>query len=126
MTNRPCPPLLLGLAGLLPSSGGTHGTVAHAVPLGRRPSARASRTYVQLFYGAVILSFMSGVLWGFSTKTTGARAALGYGLSVLPALWAFFFTGGGPTLRGDISCRRLCRLLLLDRQFARWGLAPDW
>ena len=27
--------------------------------------------YVQLFYGAIILSFMSGVLWGFAHKVEG-------------------------------------------------------
>ena len=57
--------------------------------------------YVMLFYGAVILSFMSGALWGFATRLKGAQAATGYGLAVLPALWAFFMTGAGRPARGS-------------------------
>jgi hypothetical protein len=53
-------------------------------------------TYVSLTYGTVILSFMSGVLWGFATKAEGQAAALGYALSVIPALWAFFMVNGDP------------------------------
>ena len=82
--------------------------------------------YVQLFYGAVILSFMSGVLWGFATKARGARAATGYGLSVIPALWAFFMTGGGPVSAGTNLIFGFLGLLVLDFAFWQWELAPRW
>jgi hypothetical protein len=79
-----------------------------------------------LHYGIVILSFMSGVLWGFATKASGSAAALGYGLSVIPALWAFFTTTG-PTPQA-ISALMLgfVGLLGLDWYFWRQGLAPVW
>lgn len=82
--------------------------------------------YVGLAYGTVILSFMSGVLWGFATKTDGGQAATGYGLSVLPALWAFFMVGGGPTSAGINLIVGFCAVLVLDFAFWRWGLAPRW
>jgi hypothetical protein len=81
---------------------------------------------VQLFYGAIILSFMSGVLWGFATKAEGRRATAGYALSVLPSLWAFFMTGGGPTTASLNLMIGFAGLLLLDITFWRWGLAPQW
>jgi len=36
-----------------------------------------------------ILSYMFGVLWGFATKTSGAKALLGLSSLCLPALWLF-------------------------------------
>ena len=83
-------------------------------------------SYLSLTYGTVILSFMSGVLWGFATKAEGQAAALGYTLSVIPALWAFFMVNGAP---GDAAVNLFAGfagLLMLDYAFARQGLAPPW
>ena len=82
--------------------------------------------YVSLSYGIVILAFMSGVLWGFATQATGPVAAVGYGLSVLPALWAFLFVGGGPESAARWLAAGFVGLLALDYAFWRQGLAPDW
>ncbi len=82
--------------------------------------------YIGLFYGSVILSFMSGVLWGFATRASGGQAATGYALSVLPALWAFFMTGGGPVTAAGNLIAGFLAVLLLDWFFWRWRLAPDW
>lgn len=124
----PRAPLLLGLAGLIPF---IWGAITTALPdLGlwgaQTIGPRFVGPYVQLFYGAVILSFMSGVLWGFATKADGNQAATGYALSVLPALWAFFMTGGGPTSAGIYLIAGFVGLLALDNMFARWGLTPPW
>jgi hypothetical protein len=124
----PRAPLLLGLAGLLPFLWGA-ATVLHPALNDWSTAtfgARFTGPYVQLFYGAVILSFMSGVLWGFATRAEGPRATTGYALSVLPALWAFFMTGGGPTGAALNLMIGFTALLLLDTAFWRWGLAPDW
>ncbi|MGP6086964.1 DUF3429 domain-containing protein [Antarctobacter jejuensis] len=120
--------LLLGLAGVLPFAWGAltilvpglqDWGLAHIGP-------RFVGPYVGLFYGAVILSFMSGVLWGFATKAESNRAATGYALSTLPALWAFFTTGGGESRAAINLIFGFLALLLLDYAFARWGLAPAW
>lgn len=128
MTSVPKAPLYLGLAGLVPFIWGA------LTYLNGDLNAWGSRVigprfvgpYVQLFYGSVILSFMSGVLWGFATKTTGSRAATCYALSVLPALWAFFMTGGGPVNAGTNLIAGFAGLLVLDALFWYWGLTPRW
>ena len=119
MTGIPRAALGLGLAGLIPFLWGALTVL--------RPDLAAWGTgalgprfvgpYVQLFYGAVILSFMSGVLWGFATRATGRVAAAGYALSVIPALWAFFMTGGGPVAGepgNDLGGLRLMLFPALD------------
>jgi hypothetical protein len=128
MTQIPKAPLILGLAGLIPFIWGAATYLAD--PLAqwgtRALGPRFVGPYVQLFYGSVILSFMSGVLWGFATKASGKQAATGYVLSVIPALWAFFMTGGGPTTAGMNLIFGFLGLLALDFAFATWGLTPRW
>lgn len=128
MTAIPRAALLLGLAGLLPFLWG-------ALTLWSDAAARLTLDtlgprfvgpYVMLQYGTIILAFMSGVLWGFATKATGAVAASGYALSVLPALWAFFFIGGGPVSAAIYLIAGFAGLLGLDWMFWRQGLAPPW
>ena len=118
-------PLLLGLAGLLPFIWGA--VTVHVPALtnwGQMTlGGRFVGPYVQLFYGAIILSFMSGVLWGFATKGEGW---ISYALSTLPTLWAFFTTGGGSETAAVNLIVGFGGLLLLDWYFWRLGLAPAW
>ena len=128
MSGVPRAALALGLAGAIPFVWGAL-TLAwdDAAALGIRVlGPRFVGPYVQVFYGAVILSFMSGVLWGFATRAEGRVAAAGYALSVIPALWAFFFTGGGPTSAAIYLAFGFLGLLGLDWLFWRRGLAPPW
>ncbi|MCR8824955.1 DUF3429 domain-containing protein [Pseudosulfitobacter koreensis] len=128
MTTIPRAPLVLGLLGLIPFVWGAATVLSPDLADWSLATfgARFVGPYVQLFYGAVILSFMSGVLWGFATKAEGAQAATGYALSVIPALWAFFTTGSGPVAAGLNLMAGFAGLLLLDFAFWRWGLAPAW
>ena len=127
MKGIPSGALILGLAGLIPFFWGALlilGFDAGRLPL---PAAlQGDGRLVLLRYGGVILPFMSGVLWGFATKTTGARATMGYALSVLPALWWFFAPGTGPVSALTSLLSGFVALLLLDYAFWRWGLAPRW
>lgn len=128
MTQIPRSALLLGLAGVIPFLWGAANVLFPATVGwgGRWLSPMFMGTYVSLTYGTVILSFMSGVLWGFATKATGREAALGYGLSVIPALWAFFMVNGDPGNAAVNLAAGFAGLLLLDASFARQGLAPAW
>ena len=128
MTAIPRSPLFLGLAGLIPFLWGAATVISDDLAaLGLQfLGPRFIGPYVQLFYGSVILSFMSGVLWGFATKATGSQAATGYVLSVIPALWAFLMTGGGPTSAGMNLIFGFAGVLMLDYAFSRWGLTPPW
>jgi len=128
MTSIPRSALILGLAGVIPFAWGALTLVSGgAAELGQNTlGPRFIGPFVQLNYGQIILSFMSGVLWGFATKAQGSQAATGYALSVLPALWAFFMTGGGPVTAGMNLIFGFLALLALDFAFWRWGLAPTW
>ena len=124
----PRAPLILGLAGLIPFLWGTLTVLLPDLGLwtAQTIGARFAGPYVMLFYGAVILSFMSGVLWGFASRLDGARATTGYALSVLPALWAFLMTGGGPTGAGLSLMAGFVGILRLDWLFWHNGAAPAW
>ena len=124
----PRAPLLLGLAGVLPFIWG-------ALTMYVEPAARLTNDllgprflgpFVQLAYGTIILSFMSGVLWGFATRARGTIAATGYALSTLPALWAFFFVGGGPVSAATYLVAGFAGLLGLDWLFWTNDLTPRW
>ena len=121
MNRIPAAPLALGLAGLIPFVFGTLTT------LGWLPAVFGlGGPIMTLTYGTVILSFMSGVLWGFATRTDGRQATIGYSLSVLPALWAFFMTGDSMFSAVIYKVTGFIGLLMLDYQFSVWGLTPRW
>jgi hypothetical protein len=93
---------------------------------GNQVVLRGAEDEIMLRYGIIILAFMSGVLWGFATNASGKMAAVAYGLSVLPALWAFF-TAVGPTPQAlGALIPGFYGLLALDYYFWRAGLAPPW
>jgi len=113
--------LYLALGGLVPF------LVCAGVALsGNQVVLRGAEDEIMLRYGIIILAFMSGVLWGFATNASGKMAAVAYGLSVLPALWAFF-TAVGPTPQAlGALIPEFYGLLALDYYFWRAGLAPPW
>ena len=121
----PRAPLLLGLAGLIPFIWGAMTILFPDLAIWGQMTlgGRFIGPYIQLSYGAIILAFMSGVLWGFAAKTD---RAIGYILSVIPALWAFLMTGGGPVAAAMNLFVGFLGLLMLDWQFWRWGLTPPW
>ncbi len=120
--------LVLGLAGLIPFGWGLLTQVYPGLAdWGTRVlGPRFIGPYVSLSYGIIILAFMSGVLWGFATRAKGQVAAVGYGLSVLPAMWAFVLVGGGPDSAARWLAAGFVGLLGLDYVFWRQGLAPEW
>jgi hypothetical protein len=128
--DRRIPPtaLILGLAGLIPFlwSAATHLSPALAGWAGQWLPPMFLGAYVGLTYGTVILSFMSGVLWGFATKTEGRGAAVAYTLSVIPALWVFFMVTDASANSVIYLAAGFVGLLFLDTIYSVWGLAPRW
>lgn len=124
----PRPALLLGLAGLIPFlwSAVTHLSPALSGWAGQWLPPMFLGAYVGLTWGTVILSFMSGVLWGFATKAEGREATFAYALSVVPALWVFFMVTDASDTSAIFLATGFIGLLLLDATFAAWGLAPAW
>lgn len=78
-------------------------------------------------YGVVILCFMSGVLWGFAAR---GSTAWPYALSVLPALYGFFFALRHPwAMEGQALAHLIAGfigLVVLDAVYQARGLAPRW
>ncbi|MEQ6201922.1 DUF3429 domain-containing protein [Sulfitobacter sp. HNIBRBA2951] len=133
MFTIPRAPLLLGLAGLLPFIAGA--VIATGLFWANKGDPQdggfaliAPRDGVSLLslYGTIILSFMSGVLWGFATKAEGAQATTGYILSVLPALWTLFMRGGSDHETLQFLIIGFLGLLALDYYFFRQNLTPVW
>ena len=124
----PLAPLCLGLAGLIPFLWGAATFLVSDLALWGMHTfgPRFVAPFVLLNYGQIILAFMSGVLWGFATKSEGEQAAINYALSVLPALWIFFTVGGGPGPSVIYLITGFVALLGLDVTFARQGLTPEW
>jgi hypothetical protein len=120
--------LILGLAGLIPFVWGALTMAAPGVADWTVTvfGPRFVGPYLQLSYGIVILSFMSGVLWGFAARADGREATIGYALSVIPALYGWIMVGGGPTSASIHLMAGFAGLLGLDWHFAQRGLAPPW
>lgn len=128
MTGIPRAAMLLGFAGVLPFLWGVASMIFEPLQAFTLATLgpRFVGPFVLLSYGTVILSFMSGVLWGFAAADDGPRAALGYGLSVLPALWAFFFVGGGPVSAAIYLIAGYLGVLGIDWLFWKNDLTPKW
>ena len=124
----PRPALLLGLAGLIPFfwSAATHLSPALAGWAGQWLPPMFLGAYVGLTWGTVILSFMSGILWGFAARAEGGGAWAAYALSVIPALWVFFTVTDASANSTIFLAAGFVGLLLLDATYSAWGLAPVW
>lgn len=124
----PRPALLLGLAGLVPFlwSAATHLSPALSSWAAQVLSPMFLGAYVGLTWGTMVLTFMSGVLWGFATKAEGREATVAYTLSVIPALWGFVMVSDASDISAIFLAAGFVGLLLLDAMFAAWGLAPRW
>lgn len=122
----PLPALAFGLAGLLPFLAGA--ALAHygAAGLPAWVQALAEGNAMLRHYGVVILCFMSGVLWGFATDAEGRTATWAYGLSVIPALWAFFAAAPGHGFGLWALAIGFAGLLAFDVWFWMQTLAPRW
>ena len=113
--------LYLAMSGLIPF------LVCAAVGLsGNQVILRGAEDVIMLRYGIIILAFMSGVLWGFAGNASGRMASVAYGVSILPALWAFFTTAGPTPQAWGALIPGFYGLLVLDFYFWRAGLAPPW
>jgi hypothetical protein len=133
MFQIPRAPLFLGLAGLLPflvgalvANGLLNANMGDPAQGGYPLVTAKDGLGMLVLYGTVILSFMSGVLWGFATKAEGTFATRGYVLSVIPALWAFFSGGGAQTNTLFSLMIGFVGLLALDYYFYRQNLTPPW
>ncbi len=118
----PAAALVFGLGGLIPFLG-----LAGFVLLGP-PSSRHDAMLTLAQYGAIIISFVGALHWGYAVRddARGARAWMGYGWSVIPALlaWLALRFDTGIALRIQASALIVC--VLVDRSVARELHLPNW
>jgi len=125
----PRPALVYGVAGLVPFYVGAAGV--WLLPPGWADAA----LYLQLAYGACILSFLGGVHWGLAMAGTTAEGdperhmswrRLGW--SVLPALVAWIAVGlpFAPLFAVVLLAVAFSALFQGDLVAVRRGLAPPW
>ncbi|MSU88158.1 DUF3429 family protein [Rhodobacteraceae bacterium 2CG4] len=115
----PLPAAALGVAGLLPFAAGA------LAAWGLMPGISNPFTGLLVLqtYGAAILAFMGGCLWGFAAQA--ARAGwLALGLSAIPALWAFGANFAADAIEALIA--GFVVLMLLDAVSVARGLGPAW
>ena len=128
MKKIPNSALILGLSGLIPFFWGT--VTSLDIVIENLKLTGLSKEYtgarINLTYGTIILAFMSGVLWGFAANVGGKRQPIGFILSVLPALWAFFTFNGllNNPLAGLII--GFLGVFAIDVRFHYWQLTPEW
>lgn len=119
MSQIPRPALILGFAGLLPFIAG-----ALAVH-GLMPGIGNPITGLLILqaYGAAILAFMGGCLWGFAAQA-GRTGWKEFTISVAPGLWAAVVAFSPDALVSLII--GFIFLFALDLMFRGWGLGPRW
>ena len=124
--------MLLGFAGLLPQVAG----VALIVAGGRDPTDVAWIPLMigyatVLAYGAIILSFLGGIWWGFAMRREAGQARLAV-LSVMPSLmavgclgWAGSAFGAGGAWSAAVLGIAILLTLPVDRHLVNTGEAPS-
>jgi hypothetical protein len=118
----PIPALVLGAAGVLPFIVG--GLAALFLTDG--PWAVFASDAVR-FYGAVILSFLGGIRWGFAIQPMNKSDLwLQLTLSVMPSLLAWAALLMPQSLGTGLLVLGLVAMLAADLQFVNQGRAPCW
>ncbi len=89
----PVPARTIGLLGLLPFTAG-------ALAVCFAPELRAAAASALIVYGAIALSFLGGVRWGFAVIEGGEGSWSAYGLGAVPSIlaWVGAVTGGPEAL----------------------------
>lgn len=139
MTARiPLLPLALTLAGAIPFAMGAIAAISPELvsKLTGLPflASQLLGRAVLISYGAVIYAFMSGIIWGFATNSSGLPQTRLLIWSVVPAILVFFYAlyafVAPITGLGQASLIPLIvgfpLLLLLDKSSQDKALAPVW
>lgn len=128
MTRIPRMALFLGLAGLLPFLWGGLSLWSASLETWMRPwiGSFASGKELIYDYGILIMSFMAGVQWGFSSHQTRNVKTWPYVASVLPVLGVFFAGYIMPQYR--IEALLICFLIVyvFDWFLDQNNLTPLW
>jgi len=119
LNDVPLPARILGLAGLIPF-------LAGAVGVWVLPEFIAAIAMTaQLAYGAVILTFVGAVHWGYAMRDEEMRWGR-MTWSVTPALVAWVALLQAPLMTASILFLSFVMAFLTDARATRAGLFPNW
>ena len=110
--------LLLGWAGVIPFAALVVVAVCGA------PAYAGAGLAALVGYGAIILSFMGGVLWGL--EMSQSRSQVGYAVSIVPALVAVSAMLSQATYGILLLLCGFAGLLAHDVKYSQAGSAPSW
>ncbi|MBR9864259.1 MAG: DUF3429 domain-containing protein [Rhodobacteraceae bacterium] len=79
-----------------------------------------------IHYGVVILSFLTGILWGFASHAPQGQSSYAYITGAIPALYVFFAVAGSDADKLEALMFGFPALLVIDTSFQKSGLAPKW
>ena len=126
----PLAPLLLGLGGLIPFWGLALILVVGKghdfpwLPRGSTPSGSDQLALALAAYGAIIVSFLGGIRWGFAVRE--GDGGLQYALSVVPSLLAWAALAAPSPWRLALLGALAIATGPADRALVRAGIAPAW
>jgi hypothetical protein len=129
VTRVPAPALALGYLGLLPfiyAAALLFVTPGTLPTLGLVPSDPAGGALILERFGAVILGFMGGCLWGFACARPGGPTLAYLFASIVPAAIAFLALGVAPAAGCLGLAFGFVLLQAVDVAFHREGIVPDW
>ncbi|WP_151717364.1 DUF3429 domain-containing protein [Gemmobacter serpentinus] len=115
---------IFGIIGIVPFLAGA--SLARWPIVNPTLTALAKDDWLLLHYGTVILCFLSGVLWGFATRTEGREAGFAYTFAVLPAIFAATALLPLHPYRVEAMILGYTATLLIDFWFWNEGIAPMW
>ena len=129
MNRIPVPALVLGYAGLLPFLYGV--ALLHVAPgtlptFGFVASDHDGGLRLLARFGATILAFMGGCLWGFASAPPRVPTVVLLAASAVPALWAALAFDANPARTCLWLAFGFALLQAIDAIFQRIGVAPAY
>jgi hypothetical protein len=129
MTRVPFAAWALGLAGLVPFAYGAAMLLAAdgALPgFGVVPASREGGALILERFGAAILGFMGGCLWGFASARPEGPSLPLLAAAAVPAFLAFVAVRDNPALSCVWLAFGFAALQAIDVGFHRAGVAPGY
>ncbi len=115
----PLPARVLGIAGLMPF-------VTGALAVSFAPEVKPEAAAALLAYGAVILSFLGGIRWGFAALEGEEAVWSSYSMSVLAPLVARLGAAAGGPVGLLILAISLCLWYFAERAMPPSIALPGW
>lgn len=79
-----------------------------------------------IHYGIVILSFLTGILWGFASHSPKGQSSYAYITGAIPVIYVFFAVVGTDADKLEALMFGFPAMLFIDTSFQHSALTPPW